>query len=119
MKKTGFYRFFSKKWFFRQVQSQAHKDLTEADIVAELRSDSVANGVEEEEEEEEENAEIVKICSHTEAKRHLHELRKFFEASSRTSDSDFFNINKLELSLLKKLPKGKRPSKITLNELTW
>ena len=80
---------------------QAHEDLTEADIVAELQSDSVVNAIEEEEEEEEENAEVVQICSHAEAKRHLHELRKFFEASSRTSDLDFSNINKLELSLLK------------------
>ena len=85
---------------------QAHEEITEMDIMAELQSGSVNNEqVEEEEEEEEENvaAENVRVCSHSEARQYVHELRRFFEASAKTTDSDFLMISKLELTLMTNL----------------
>ena len=86
---------------------QAHEEITEMDIMAELQSGSVNNEQveEEEEEEEEENvaAENVRVCSHSEARQYVHELRRFFEASAKTTDSDFLMISKLELTLMTNL----------------
>ena len=81
---------------------QTHEEITESDIIAELQSGPMEL---EEEEEEEDDVEIVeeqtKVCSFAEAKSFMHELRRYFESSTKTTDSDFSSINKLEFALTK------------------
>ena len=64
---------------------QTHEEITESDIIAELQS-----GPMELEEEEEDDVEIVeeqtKVCSFAEAKSFMHELRRYFESSTKTTD---------------------------------
>ena len=45
--------------------------------------------------------EQTKVCSLAEARPFMHELRRFFESFTKTTDSDFSHINKLEFSLTK------------------
>ena len=53
-------------------------------------------------EEEEESLEATaNVCSLSEAKTFLREIRRYFEASLLTTDNDFGSINKLESALLK------------------
>ena len=69
---------------------QTHEEITESDIIAELQSGPMELEEEEEEEEEEDDVEIVeeqtKVCSFAEAKSFMHELRRYFESSTKTTD---------------------------------
>ena len=91
----------------------SHEELSEADIVAELISDPTTQEEDEEEEEEEEVAQTESnpICSWTDARHYVNELRRFFEASGKTTDNDFFTLNSLDATLLKNV--CQRQSSIT------
>ena len=72
--------------------------MTETDIIAELLPDSaVIEGAEEDDAEEIAVKNLV--CSLAEAKKFMHEIRRFFESSTATKDGDFSNLNKLEFFL--------------------
>ena len=74
--------------------------MTETDIIAELLPYStVLEGAEEEEDDAKEITIVNPLCSLAEAKKFMHEIRRFFEYSTATKDSDFSNLNKLEFSL--------------------
>ena len=45
----------------------------------------------------------VDICSFSDPKRYIHELRRYFESSAKTTDTDVSLINKLEQILSKNL----------------
>ena len=77
---------------------QKDKNVTELDVVANVLS-SATNAEEEEEEEATESKMTKEICSLTEAKQFIHELKRFFESNSRTTDSDFSHIHKIEQAL--------------------
>ena len=51
----------------------------------------------------------VDICSFSDAKRYIHELRHYFESSAKTTDANFSLINKLGQTLSKNLSQ-KQPS---------
>ena len=45
----------------------------------------------------------VDICSFSDAKCYVHELRRYFESSAKTTDADFSLTNELEQTLSKNL----------------
>ena len=69
--------------------------LTEATIISELTSEP--DPVEEDEEEEEETVE--EICSLSDAKKKLQEIRHYFFSCQSTSDADFSSLHHLESTL--------------------
>ena len=82
----------------------AHEELTEEDILASLQCSETPFEEDEEEDEHEHDGNRLtenRVCSTTDAKHYLTELRRFFESRAFTSDVDFSSIAKLESSLLK------------------
>ena len=77
---------------------QAHEELTEEELIAELQPNDFA---EEEQEDDQETVDEREICSATDAKHFIDELRRFFEARSLSSDIEFSSICKLESALHK------------------
>ena len=60
------------------------------------------------EDDSEETRELVPICSLTDAKKHLEEIRRYFESCAHTTEKDFSAVNHLDSAFSKAA--GKRQS---------
>ena len=79
------------------------EQLTEAELLTQIMT---PEGVEDEEdfvEDEPVNGTELPVCTLTEARSHLQELRRFFESKSTTTDVDFSSINRLDSTLSKSI----------------
>ena len=79
---------------------ETSETVTEESILAEL---TTLTGEEEEEEEDAENetVSVPPVCSFADAKKYIEEIRRFFESSDRTHDSEFSAISQLDNALFR------------------